>query len=210
MLTKDQIKLLNELRVRYGCVRADIASNPSEVNRLSNDEYGKLIKKRINQEREFFSRKHNIPIDKILEMEDAYNKLEDLEEYHQFLDYRKICDFNFYIKLKKIVELQVSADGSLGKSFVPEFMQSNGYERWRNEVKKRVRRCKKALERIIPQMTLDEYEDIKYGLQYKVDHEELEEKNVEEQFVIRLCEHALRKDYINSKWKQFLRKLFDI
>ena len=57
---------------------------------------------------------------------------------------------------------------------------------------------------------MDEYEDIKYGLQYKVDHEELEEKNVEEQFVIRLCEHALRKDYINSKWKQFLRKLFDI
>mgnify|MGYP001561287161 CR=1 FL=1 len=207
MLSKDQIKLMNELRVRYGCVRADIASCPSETNQLSNDEYGHLIRTRINQEREFFSRKHNISIDEILEMEDAYNKLEDVEEYHQFLDYRTICDFNFYHKLENIVKQQVYADRGLGKHFIPELFL-DGYEIQKREVKKRVRRCTKALERIVPKTTVFKYEDMKYISQYKVDHNQLEEKDKERDLIISLCEHALTQDYLNSKWKQFLNRWF--
>ena len=103
MLSKEQIKLMSELRVRYLCVRADIATCPSEISQLSDDEYGHLISTRLHQEREFFSKKHNISIDEILKIEDAYNKLEDVEEYHQFLDYHKISDIKFYMKLENLV-----------------------------------------------------------------------------------------------------------
>ena len=210
MLTKNQIKLLNELRVRYQCVRADIAADTSYVNSLSDEEYGTLTRNRINEERKFFSGKHGILIDEVIEMENAYNQLEDIDEYHQFLEYREICDLDFYKKLRNIIEQQVSADGKLGKSFVPSLMQSNGYRRWQDEVEKRVRRCTNALKRVIPQMNQFEYEDIKYGIQYRIDHDELVPQDAEREFIILLCEHALTKDYMNSKWKQFLSRLLDI
>ena len=206
-LSDKQIKLLNELKIRYDCVRLDIAVNDNP-NRLSDDEYGALINQRLNQERIFFSKKHNVSTEDIIQMEKAYNELEDIDEFHQFLNYREICDWVFFSKLRKIIQKQVFLKSrSLGKSYVPEIVKTDAYRKSENEIERRVRKCKKVLERVIPQTTLYDFENIKYKLQYKIDHKEIDEKEFETEMIKELCEYAFMENYMNSKWWSIINRL---
>ena len=116
-------------------------------------------------------------------------------------------NLEFYRNLRDIIREEVHVENcALARSFIPHGFISHAHEKYQNKVEKRVERCENALRKFIPRMTLYKYENIKYGLQYRIDHWGLKKQEFEKELVKELCEYALAEDYKNSFWRRVVNR----